>query len=320
MARTQIPTSQGKATAAADLPAATPAANDPREARRGALFGASAFLWWGFAPLYFKAIGSVPSLEVLAHRIIWSLAFLAALLIGRRGLLATLALFRDGRTLLTMGVTTCLIAVNWLVFIWSIANDRLVEASLGYFMNPLVNVAFGALFLRERLRRPQVVAVLLALAGVSWLTIAQGRAPWIALVLAISFAIYGLLRKLARPTGIQGLALETALLAPLALGWMLWRQAHGGLAFGQAGPRITMLLCAAGPITALPLIWFAEGARRLRFSTIGFLQYLSPTFQFLLAVVVFGEPFTRTHAIGFSAIWTALLLYSWDTARGLRSA
>jgi chloramphenicol-sensitive protein RarD len=306
------------ASAETAAPPAPAAATDPREARRGAAFGAAAFLWWGFAPLYFKAIGSVPSLEVLAHRIVWSLAFLTALLIGRRGLLATLAMFRDGRTLLTMCVTTCLIAVNWLVFIWSIANDRLVEASLGYFMNPLVNVTFGAIFLRERLRRPQLAAVLLALAGVTWLTIAQGRAPWIALVLAISFAIYGLLRKLARPTGIQGLALETTLLTPLALGWMFWRQSHGGLAFGHDGPEITMLLCAAGPITALPLIWFAEGARRLRFATIGFLQYLSPTFQFLLAVIAFGEPFTRTHAIGFGTIWTALALYSWDTARGLR--
>lgn len=182
---------------------------DPGEARRGALYGTAAFLWWGFAPLYFKAVGSVPSLEVLAHRISWSLVFLMVLMAFRGGLRPTLALFRDRRTLLTMAVTTCLIAVNWLVFIWSIANDRLVEASLGYFINPLVNVAFGAIFLHERLRRPQLAAVGLAALGVAWLTIRLGHPPWIALVLAISFAIYGLLRKLARPTGIQGLTLET---------------------------------------------------------------------------------------------------------------
>lgn len=293
---------------------------DPREGRRGVAFGASAFLWWGFAPLYFKAIGTVSSLEVLAHRITWSLVFLLVLLGLRGRLRATFAMFRDRRTVLTMALTTCLIAVNWLVFIWSIANDHLVEASLGYFINPLVNVAFGAIFLRERLRRPQLMAVGLAACGVVWLTIRQGHAPWIALVLAISFAIYGLLRKLAKPSGLEGLTLETTLLAPLAVGWMLWRRSHGELAFGTAGLHISLLLCAAGPITALPLIWYAEGVRRLRFSTIGFLQYLSPTFQFLLAVVAFGEPFTRSHAVGFGAIWAALGLYTWDTARGMRSA
>ncbi len=298
----------------------TPAAVARSEGRRGAAFGASAFLWWGFAPLYFKAVGVVAPLEVLAHRITWSLVFLVVLLALRGRLRSTFAMFRDRRTILTMSLTTCLIAVNWLVFIWSIANDRLVEASLGYFINPLVNVAFGAVFLRERLRRPQLVAVGLAACGVAWLTIRQGHAPWIALVLAISFAIYGLLRKLARPSGLEGLTLETTLLVPLAVGWMLWRQAHGALSFGTAGWRISLLLCAAGPITALPLIWYAEGVRRLRFSTIGFLQYLSPTFQFLLAVVAFGEPFTRMHAVGFSAIWAALALYTWDTARGLRLA
>lgn len=290
----------------------------PREARRGAVYGTAAFLWWGFAPLYFKAVGAVPALEVLAHRISWSLVFLLVLMAFRGGLRVTLALCRDRRTLLTMAATTWLIAVNWLVFIWSIANDRLVEASLGYFINPLVNVAFGAVFLRERLRRPQLAAVGLAVLGVAWLTLNQGRAPWIALVLAISFAVYGLLRKLARPTGIQGLTLETMLLAPLAIGYMCWRQARGDLAFGHEGTRISLLLCAAGPVTALPLIWYAEGVRRLRFATVGFLQYLAPSLQFMLAVLAFGEPFTRSHAVGFGAIWAALAVYSWDTARGLR--
>ncbi len=190
----------------------------------------------------------------------------------------------------------------------------------GYFINPLVNVAFGAIFLHERLRRPQLAAVGLAALGVAWLTIRLGHPPWIALVLAISFAIYGLLRKLARPTGIQGLTLETTLLAPLAIAFLCWREARGELAFGHAGLRISLLLCAAGPITALPLIWYAEGARRLRFATVGFLQYLSPSLQFLLAVLAFGEPFTPVHAVGFGAIWAALVVYSWDTARGLRRA
>jgi len=294
--------------------------DEARERRLGAAFGAASFLWWGVAPLYFKAVGSVAPLEVLAHRITWSLAFVVAVLAGRGRLWATFRLYGDLRTLATMLVTTCLIAVNWLVFIWSIANDRLVEASLGYFINPLVNVAFGAVFLRERLRRPQLAAVALATLGVAWLTARQGSVPWIALVLAVSFAIYGLLRKLARPTGLQGLALETGLLAPLALAWMLRRQSQGELAFGHDGLLVTMLLCAAGPITALPLIWYAEGVRRLRLATMGFLQYLAPSLQFLLAVLAFGEAFTHTHAVGFGMIWTALAVYSWDAARNFRRA
>lgn len=293
-------------------------ADQARERRLGAAFGAASFLWWGVAPLYFKAVGSVAPIEVLAHRITWSLAFVLAVLAGRGRLWATFRLYGDPRTLATMLLTTCLIALNWLVFIWSIANDRLVEASLGYFINPLVNVALGAVFLRERLRRAQLVAVGLAALGVAWLTARHGGPPWIALFLAASFAAYGLLRKLARPTGLQGLALETALLAPLALAFMFQRQARGELAFGHQGLQLTMLLCAAGPITALPLIWYAEGVRRLRLATMGFLQYLAPSLQFLLAVLAFGEPFTRVHAVGFGAIWGALAIYSWDTARSLR--
>ncbi len=307
-------------TAARDLPAdATTIAHAASERRRGAACGAAAFLWWGILPLYFKALGGVAPVEVLTHRIVWSFAFLFVLLAGRRKLRETWSLLRDPRTLATMAVTTCLIATNWLVFIWSIAHARLVEASLGYFINPLVNVAFGAVFLRERLRRPQLAAVGLAALGVAWLTVRQGRAPWIALVLAVTFAVYGLLRKLARPNGVQGLALETTLLAPLAVAWMLRAHGRGELAFGHEGLRVTLLLGAAGPLTALPLVWYAEGVRRLRLATMGFLQYLSPSLQFLLAVLAFGEPFTRTHAVGFGAIWGALALYVWDTARGLRA-
>lgn len=292
--------------------------NDPREQRLGVVYGASAFLWWGLVAGYFKAVAHVVPLEVLAHRVLWSLAFLVALLAGRRRFLATFRLLGERRTLATMALTTVLISINWLLFIWSVANGHLVEASLGYFINPLVNVLLGVVFLGERLRRAQTAAVLLAAVGVVWLTVHLGRPPWIALVLAASFGTYGLLRKLARPSGVQGLALETALLAPLALGFMAWRQGQGVLAFGNAGLGTTLLLLAAGPLTALPLVWFAEGARRLRYATMGFLQYLAPTGQFLLAVLAFGEPFSRGHAAGFGLIWTALGIYSWDTWQGLR--
>jgi chloramphenicol-sensitive protein RarD len=294
---------------------------DERHAKRvGVAYGAAAYLWWGFIATYFKAVDHVAPAEVLAHRIVWSLAFLIALLCGRRRFLATARLLADRRTLLTLTVTTLLVATNWLVFIWAVANDRLVEASLGYFVNPLVNVLLGRLFLGERLRPAQWCAVLLAAAGVAWLTVHHGRPPWIALVLAFSFGTYGLLRKQARPSGIEGLALETALLAAPALAWMAWRQGAGLLAFGTAGAGTTFLLLLAGPVTALPLVWFAEGARRLRYATMGFLQYLAPTLQFLLAVLAFGEPFSRAQAVGFGLIWLGLGMYVRDAARHVRRA
>jgi chloramphenicol-sensitive protein RarD len=292
--------------------------SDPRQQRLGVIYGTSAYLAWGFIALYFKAVEAVPPLEVLAHRVLWSLAFLSALLAGRRRFLAAFGLLADRRTLGVMLVTTVLIALNWGLFIWSIGVGRLTESSLGYFINPLVNVVLGVVFLGERLRRGQLVAVALAVLGVLWLTLDLGRLPWIALTLAGSFGTYGLLRKQARPSGVEGLALETALIAPVALAFLAWRQHEGLLVFGNGGPGLSGLLLLAGPVTALPLVWFAEGARRLRYATMGFLQYLAPTFQFLLAVAAFGEPFTRGNAVGFGLIWTALGIYTWDTARSLR--
>jgi chloramphenicol-sensitive protein RarD len=291
---------------------------NPQPQRTGALYATAAFLWWGVAPLYFKAVAAVPATEVLAHRIFWSLVFLIVLQGARGRLRATLAHARDRRTLATMAVTTVLIATNWLLFIWSIANARLVEASLGYFINPLVNVLLGFVFLRERLRPRQWAAVALAAAGVVWLTIDLGRLPWIALALAFSFGVYGLLRKQAAPSGLQGLTLETALLAPAAAAFLWWRDAQGALSFGHAGTGLTVLLALAGPLTALPLIWYAEGAKRLRYVTIGLLQYLAPTCQFLLAVIAFGEPFPLGKAAGFAVIWLALGLYSGDALAAAR--
>lgn len=287
-----------------------------RETRIGAFYGAGAFLWWGFAPFYFKAVGSVPPMEILAHRILWSMVFLTALIGLRGGLGQVVELARDRRLLGTMAVTALLVSVNWLVFIWSIAAGRLVESSLGYFINPLVNVLLGFVVLRERLRPLQWVAVGLAAVGVVWLTVQTGKLPWIALVLAFSFGTYGLLRKRATPTGVQGVLLETALLTPLAVAYLVWKGTAGILHFGVDGWALSWLLVAAGPMTALPLVWFAEGARRLRYVTIGFLQYLAPTLQFLVAVLAFGEPFGGARAVGFGVIWVALGLYSADLVRG----
>ncbi len=287
-----------------------PPMDDKRQKRVGVSYGLAAFLAWGLLPVYFKLVGAVPPLEVLAHRIVWSLLFLLLITLLRGRFREFTALFRDLRTQLTLMVTTCLIATNWGVFIWAIDTGRLVEASLGYFINPLFSVLLGFVFLRERLTRLQTAAVGLAVVSIVWLTVDFGELPWISLLLAVSFGFYGLLRKGVRASGIQGLTAETLMLAPVALGWMAWRRSRGELVFLESSGGLDLLLLAAGPITALPLIWFAEGARRLRLATVGILQYLAPTGQLLLAVLAFGEPFTRTHAFSFGLIWVALILYS----------
>ncbi len=292
--------------------------NEKRQKQAGVGYGLAAFLSWGVLPLYFKAVAAVPSLEVLAHRVVWSLGFLLVLTLVRGRWSAFWALFRNRRTQATLVVTTVLIAINWGVFIWAIANGRLVEASLGYFITPLFSVLLGFVFLRERLRPLQVLAVCLAAGGIAWITFQLGRLPLISVTLAVSFGFYGLLRKQVPVSGIQGLTAETLILSPVALAWLVWQKQQGGLVFFHHSLPLDGLLSLAGVITALPLIWFAESARRLRLATLGFLQYLAPTFQLMLAVLVFGEPFTRDHGISFGLIWIALAIYSADTAWGMR--
>src|SRR5690606_9902354 len=218
----------------------------------------------------------------------------------RRGLLPRLA------------ATAILISINWLVFVWAVANDRVVETSLGYFINPLVNVVLGVALLSERLNRAQWISVALATIGVIYLTVSAGHLPWIALALAFSFGLYGFIRKTAQVDALPGLAVETALLAPLAMGYLLWAAADGQGAMGHNGVAIDLLLIASGAITAIPLFLFAYGARRLRYSTVGILQYLAPTLQLATAVLIFGEPFDGARATGFAFIWIALLVYAGD--------
>ena len=292
--------------------------NAAKQKRLGMGYGLAAFLSWGAIPFYFKAVAAVPSLEVLAHRVVWSLGFLLLLTLSRGRWTEFRALFRSRRTQLTLMLTTCLIATNWGVFIWAVAHERLVEASLGYFITPLFNVLLGFVFLRERLRPFQLLAVVLAAGGITWMTVHLGHLPLISVALAVCFGFYGLLRKQVPVSGVQGLTAETLMLSPVAVAWMLWRAREGELVFLHGNARLDVLLCAAGVITALPLIWFAEGARRLRLATLGFLQYVAPSFQLLLAVAVFGEPFTRDHGVSFGLIWIALGIYSIDTAWGMR--
>jgi chloramphenicol-sensitive protein RarD len=219
---------------------------------------------------------------------------------------------RDRRTLRMLALSATLVAVNWFTFIFAVTTDRIVEASLGYFINPLVNVLLGMLFLRERLTRAQSVAVLLALTGTLNLTLSVGEPPWIALTLAVCFGFYGLLRKTVRIEAVNGLFVETAMLAPIASGYLLWLGWRGQGAFGATDLGTDGLLLFAGVITALPLVWFTRAARRLRFITIGLLQYIAPTLQLLIGVLVYGEAFTHAHWVTFGLIWAGLAVFTWD--------
>jgi chloramphenicol-sensitive protein RarD len=286
--------------------------------RSGVLFGVAAYALWGCIPIYFKAVAHVPALEVLAHRILWSVLILVAIMSAGHRWRRTLLILRHRRTLACLAGTTLLIATNWYLFIWAIAHGLVLQASLGYFINPLVNVLLGYLFLKERLRRPQILSVWLACGGVLVLTIGYGKPPVISLILAVSFGFYGLLRKITEADSVGGLTSETLLLLGPALGYLFWLGAAGRLAFGHLGPRTDILLAAAGPVTAVPLLFFASAARRLRYATVGILQYIAPSLQFLLAVFAYGEAFTTIHLVSFGCIWTALAIYTGDGWRESR--
>ena len=286
---------------------------------RGIAYAAAAYLLWGVFPIYFKALQQVAPLEILGHRIVWSLAVCAALLLALRRLQWLADLRRQPRVLAWFAASSILVAGNWFVYIWAVNAGRVVDASLGYFINPLVNVLIGAAFLHERLRPAQWAAVGVAAVGVAWLTWQAGALPWIGLVLALTFAVYGLLRKTAALGAVEGLALETLLLAPLAAAYLLWlaHGGHSGFADGDAATRL--LLLAAGPVTAVPLLLFAAGARRIPFSTLGLLQYLGPSLQLLIGVWLYREPFAY-RAPGYVLIWIALAVFSIEgIARGWRS-
>ena len=283
---------------------------------RGVLYALGAYLLWGAFPVYFKSVQAVPSLEVLAHRMLWSLVFVLALLAVLRQWQWLRPLLHAPRRLAGFALSAVLVSINWLIYIWAVNAGHVVDASLGYFINPLVSVLIGALVLRERLRPVQWTAVGLAALGVAWLTWQAGQPPWIGLALAFSFAAYGLMRKLAPLGAVQGLAVETALLAPLALGYLTFLAVRGSNAFvnsvGAGSPDLALLLLLAGPVTAVPLLLFAAGARRIPLSTLGLLQYVAPTLQLLLGVHLYGEPFEAGKQIGYAAIWIALAVFSID--------
>jgi len=293
-----------------------PVVSHGQDTRTGVLYTGGAFLFWGLAPLYWKQLESLPATEVLAHRIAWSLPCLALLIAWRGRWREVRSALGVSRTRVTLLATTLLIGGNWFTFIWAVNNGHVLDASLGYYINPLVSVLLGYLCLGERLRRPQWLSLGLAAAGVAILTSRHGL-PWISLVLASTFALYGLLRKIVAAQALTGLFIEVAILAPIA-GAHLLRLHHGGQgAFASGDLPADLVLACAGPVTAAPLLMFTHGARRLTLASVGFLQYLTPTGHFLLAVACFGEAFTATHLAAFACIWTALALYSADLHRQL---
>lgn len=286
----------------------------------GIFYAAAAFTCWGLFPLYFRQLAEVPAGEVLVHRVVWSFVLMAGLLSLRRQWAWLGPTLRQPKVLGAFAASAVLLSVNWMTYIWSVANGHVIEASLGYFINPLVNVVLGCLVLHERLRRVQWAAIGLALAGVVWLGVMAGRPPWIALVLAASFGLYGLLRKVASLGAVEGLALETLLLAPFAFGALAWWMAQGIGHFPSPSLATNAWLIGVGPITAVPLMLFAAGARQVSMTTLGLLQYIGPTLQLGLGVWIFGEPFDPARLLGFALIWAALLVYTVDGWRASRRA
>lgn len=281
------------------------------EARLGLAAGLSAFIIWGLAPIYFKWLADVGPDEIIAHRVLWSVFFLGLVLLLRKRSALWRHLRIDRRTAAALCVTGGLIALNWLIFVHAVNTDRVLSTSLGYFINPLLSVVFGLLIFRERLVPVQTAAVLLAAAGTGYLTWRIGHVPWIALTLASSFALYGVIRKLLTVGPMVGLLWETVILSPLALVWVFHLCRRGELAFSPGEPVQLALLIGTGLLTVAPLLLFAAGVRRLPLSTMGLLQYLAPSLTFILAVFVYGEPFTMDHAITFGSVWLALALFFW---------
>jgi chloramphenicol-sensitive protein RarD len=288
--------------------------NDSQPAA-GVLFAFGAFLIWGLGPLYWKALDQVGALEIIMHRIIWSFVFLFPIIVASRRWGEFKTTISDAKLLSILLITAILVGGNWLIYVWAVNNGRVLQASLGYYINPLVNVVLGMVFLKERLRRAQVVAVSLATLGVLNLAFRYGSFPWVSIALASSFGTYGLVRKMADVGALVGLTVEMLLLSVPAIFWVSHLLQSGTGSFLHAGLQTDLLLLGTGIFTATPLLLFNLGAKRITLASLGFIQYTAPTGMFLLGITVFNEPFTHVQALTFGLIWTALSIYSWDTVR-----
>jgi chloramphenicol-sensitive protein RarD len=276
---------------------------------KGILNGLAAYALWGFFPIYWKLLQKVPALQVIGHRIAWSFLLLMAVILVTRQWNAFRSAALTPRTIALYSIAAILLSINWLVYVWGVNAGFIVETSLGYFINPLISVLLGVLFLRERLRPAQWLPVGLVAAGVTYLTLAYGRLPWIALSLAFSFGIYGLVKKVSPLGSLYGLTLETALVFPIALMYLLSVAVSGEGSFLRNGPLIDLLLAGTGAVTSIPLLMFASAARQIPLTMIGVLQYIAPTIQFLIGVFIYHEPFDRSRLIGFGLVWIALIIF-----------
>lgn len=291
--------------------------NANTQARSGALFAVAAYCMWGFAPLYFKQLTSIPAAEILIHRVIWSGIVLAILVVGLQNISKVRRAVTSMRIMGVLLIAGLLLAANWLLFIWAVNNNHLLEASLGYYINPLINVFLARLFLGEVLRPLQKLAVVIAIMGVLILLFSYGRLPWIAFALAVSFSIYGLLRKQVAVDSVPGLFIETLMMLPAAIIYWVWF-AEVTNDLSQNSASLNYLLLAAGIVTTAPLLCFTAAARRIRYSTLGFFQYIGPSIMFCLATWLYNEPLSQARLVTFIFVWSALALFTYDSIRFYR--
>lgn len=282
----------------------------PNQTNRGMAFALTAFTIWGLNPLYFRAIRVVPAAEIIAHRILWMLAILLTVAFLTRKLPILKGYLLNKRIFGLMIITSFMICTNWLVFTWAVTHDRVIHTSMGYFINPLCNVFLGMVFLRERLRIGQTLSVLLAGSGVLYMIVQHGALPWIAIVLPVSFGIYGLMRKRIEIDSFNGLLMESIILTPFALGYLVYLGGQNNIVFLNEGLDLKLLIMLCGPITIAPLMCFASGVKRIKYSTIGILQYMGPSLTFLLGVFAFGEPFDSVQMVTFGCIWASLVIFT----------
>jgi chloramphenicol-sensitive protein RarD len=293
-----------------------PGEHSDAEIRTGVIVGLAAYALWGIFPVYFKIVGSVPPTEVLVHRVVWAVPFGALIILARRQWADVRLAFSNPKMISWLGLAAISISLNWLIYIWAVQHERIFEASLGYYINPLIYVLAGVLLLNERLSRLQLTAVVLAATGVTVMTISRGQFPWVAISLAVLFTAYGVIRKQVAIGAMPGLFVETLLLFLPALAWMTWLGYGQRLVLGEDLP-MSLLLMLAGPITVVPLLLFAIAAKRLTLTTIGFMQFLGPTLQFMTGIY-YGEPLTTAHMICFGFVWAAVIVFSVDAMQKQR--
>jgi len=288
---------------------------DKKQYAIGLAFGASAFTLWGMLPLYWRLVSAIPPYQIFAHRVLWSLLFVIIIMVIKRDWAGFSAVVRQPKNWLKVAGPALFISINWLIYIWGVNNGYVIESSLGYYMNPLVVTLFGTLFLKEKLSRPQIIGILLSATGVIIKTIGYGRVPWLAIVLAVSFAIYGLLKKLSPFGSLRGLAFETLIVGLPCLAYLVFTESTGNGIHGNLPAFYWVLIALSGIATATPLLLFAEGTSRLPLTVIGFLQYIAPTIALILGIFVFKEAFDKASLFAFSFVWAGILVFSWGQYR-----